>query len=76
VGVALGEVVRGKEGAGHDPGVGDLLPLGRLICEHVKHDEQANKSGTDRDSQRKEGNGKGAAARAGWGPRTGVVVGG
>jgi len=31
MGVALGEVVRRQEGAGHDPGVGDLLPLGRLI---------------------------------------------
>ena len=36
VGVALREVVRRQEGAGHDPGVGDLLPLGRLICERGK----------------------------------------
>lgn len=33
MGVALGEVVRRQQGAGDDPGVGDLLPLGRLICE-------------------------------------------
>jgi hypothetical protein len=37
VGVALGEVVRRKEGAGDNPDVGDLLPLGRLICEGAKH---------------------------------------
>jgi hypothetical protein len=33
VGVALGEVPRRQEGAGHGPEDGDLLPLGRLICE-------------------------------------------
>lgn len=31
MGVALGEVVRRQQGAGDDPGVGDLLPLGRLM---------------------------------------------
>ena len=33
VGVALGEVPRRQEGAGHGPEDSDLLPLGRLICE-------------------------------------------
>lgn len=31
--VALGEVPRREEGAGHGREDGDLLPLGRLICE-------------------------------------------
>lgn len=48
VGVALGEVPRCEEGAGHDPRVGDLLPLGRLICETQSNAKSKSTSRADR----------------------------
>lgn len=58
VGVALGQVVRRQEGAGHDPGVGDLLPLGRLICERGKRRAQyPNQDPIGSRKKRREGTG-------------------
>lgn len=65
MGVTLGEVVRREEGAGHDPGVGDLLPLGRLICGRVKTRRQKPKSGTERDSRGKRRGREGAGTSGG-----------
>jgi hypothetical protein len=70
VGVALGEVVRRKEGAGHNPDVGDLLPLGRLICERARHNEQTQMRSRSGPAERERERGRGGGAR------TGVVVGG
>uniref|UniRef100_J3LT93 Uncharacterized protein n=1 Tax=Oryza brachyantha TaxID=4533 RepID=J3LT93_ORYBR len=58
VGVALGEVVRRQQGAGHDPGVGDLLPLGRLICEGERSKRAKPRIRSQIEGQR-EGNGGG-----------------
>ena len=70
VGVALGEVVRRQEGAGHDPGVGDLLPLGRLICERGKHNARDPNQEPIGTREERGGAERGSARDV----RTGVVV--
>jgi len=74
VGVALGEVVRRQEGAGHDPGVGDPLPLGRLICERGKHNARDPNQEPIGTREERGGAEKGGAALGRGEVRTGVAV--
>lgn len=67
--VALGQVVNGEDGAGHDPRVRDLLPFRSLICTKPIKSDQSESKQSQNANPRIQSWGMG-----GIGGRTSVVV--